>query len=123
MPPWRIPGYPFRSEPRMKKRRSSSASVLCGLEDVELLVVVVVVVFCGGRYWLRQAESVVSELRVLEKRLSSVEDLFVLDGMVRVTKEVSLRRVDIQGMEWKGVGSLVAIMVLRKSREMKCLQK
>jgi hypothetical protein len=60
-------------------------------------------------------------LRVLEKRLSSVEGLFVLEGMVRVTKEVSLRRVDIQGMDWKGVGSLVAMLVLSKSSKVRCL--
>lgn len=106
----------------MKKRRSSSASVLvvvlCGLEGVDLDLV-----FRGARYWLRQADSVVSELRVLEKRLSSVEDLFVLDGMVRVTKEVSSRRVDIQGMDWKGFGSLVAMLVLCKSRKVRCLHK
>lgn len=105
----------------MKKRRSSSASGvlvgLCGPEDVDL------VVFCGGRYWLRQADSVVSELRVLEKRLSSVEALFVLDGMVKVTKEVSLSRVDTQGMDWKGAGSLVAMLVWSKSRKVRCLQK
>jgi hypothetical protein len=108
----------------MKKRRSSSARVLvavvglCGLEGVDLDLVVVVV--CRGRYWLKQADSVVSELRVLEKRLSSVEGFFVLDGMVSVTKEVSLRRVDIQGMDWKGVGSLVAMLVLRELRKVRC---
>jgi hypothetical protein len=39
--------------------------------------------------------------------------------MVRVTKEESLRSVDIQGMDWKGVGSLVAILALSKSSEMR----
>jgi hypothetical protein len=43
--------------------------------------------------------------------------------MVRVTKEVSSRRVDIQGMDWKGFGSLVAMLVLCKSRKVRCLHK
>lgn len=64
----------------------------------------------GGRYWLRQADNVVFVLSVFEKRLSSVEDLTVLEAMVTVLKEGSLRRSDTQGMDWKGVGSLVAML-------------
>ena len=81
--------------------RSSSARAFCGVEDW---------LEGGGRYWLRQADRVVFELSVFEKRLSSVEGLIVLEGMVRVVKVGSCRRVDTQGMDWKGVASLVAIL-------------
>lgn len=121
MPPCRMPGYPFRSEPRMKNRRSSSASA--GVLDAgDWVCLGVLVGFAGGRYWLRQADRVVFELRVLEKRLSSPEDLIVLEGMESVTKESSFRRVDIQGMDWKGVGSLVAMLALSKLGKMRSLR-
>lgn len=83
----------------------------------------VLAAFGGGRYWLRQADNVVFELSVFEKRLSSVEDLIVLEGMESVTKESSLRRVVTQGMDWKRVGSLVAMVALSKFDGVRNVQK
>jgi hypothetical protein len=42
--------------------------------------------------------------------------------MESVTKESSFRRVDIQGMDWKGVGSLVAMLALSKLGKMRSLR-
>lgn len=53
----------------------------------------------GRRYWQRHADSVVFDLRVTAKRLSSVEDfLFLFEGGT-VTKDVSCSSFETHGIE------------------------
>jgi hypothetical protein len=53
----------------------------------------------GRRYWERNPDSVAFDLRVTEKRLSSVEDLVSLLVEGTVTKAVSCSSFETQGIE------------------------